>query len=130
MKELYSHGITNLGFINKTQLVPLGITDSQLHFAIGLLGIILCFYFLTPLVKLLVVMKWSNLLTYILGSLLFLIILGFYKIIQQVNNLGEVDLSQMANVALGITFFGAALCVFQLTQAIIRYLKQQKSKTL
>lgn len=130
MKELYFCGITNLGFINKTQLVPLGITDSQLHFAIGLLGIILCFYFLTPLVKLLVVMEWSNLLTYILGSLLFLIILGFYKIMQQVNNLGEIDLSQMANVALGITFFGAVLCVFQLTQTIIRYLKQQKSKSL
>ncbi|MDL4842162.1 hypothetical protein [Aquibacillus rhizosphaerae] len=125
-----SFHLSNIGLFSASQLVPFGVTEDHLFFILGLLGIIICYYLLHPLIKLLVMLQWSSLLTYIFGSLIFLIITGLYSIMQHVNRLGDINLSKLANVALGITFFGGALFVIHLCMNIINYYKQHKSKSV
>ncbi|MCT2534335.1 hypothetical protein NC661_09775 [Aquibacillus koreensis] len=119
-----------LGLVKVSQLVPFGITENHLFFIVGLLGVVVCYYLLYPILNLLVLLKWSSLLTYIFGGLFFLIIIGLYTILQHAHYLGSIDISKLGNVVLGITFFGAVLFIIQVCQSILTYIRKQKSNSI
>ncbi|MBM7572205.1 hypothetical protein [Aquibacillus albus] len=124
---LYDFLLAISPFIKKAQLVPLGITDQHLYFFIGLIGAILSYILLQPVIRLIVVLQWSKLLTYLMSSFLFLIILGSIYISREMFIVGDSGLELMGNIALGITLFGVVLLITHLAQNLIAYVKQIKS---
>ncbi|WP_222599289.1 hypothetical protein [Aquibacillus kalidii] len=117
-------------WIKLSQFTSLGITDEQLFFLVGVIGMIVSYYVFAPVVRLLVALQWKAALSYLISSLIFILVLGLYQISQRISYLDSFDLSNLANAALGIMFFGGVLIVLQITHNIISFLKQQRTKSM
>ncbi|MDC3412752.1 hypothetical protein NC797_04515 [Aquibacillus sp. 3ASR75-11] len=129
MAQLFSFGeISNLNWANtKSQLLPLGITDQQLYFIIGLIGIFCCYYVLRPVLRWLIALNMNRLLTYIVAGVGMLFLLILYKLYQETSQPYNLQLKDLASGILGITFFGGILFVIELVQSIFRLAKGKNS---
>ncbi len=115
--------------INKAQLPPLGITEQHIHFLMGFIGVFICYYLLSPLLRLLVALKWDRVLTYIIGSLFFLVIIALVQLKRgSASEYGTMEM--IATISLGIIFFGIGLFVIHITRSILTHLKQQKTNSM
>ncbi|MRH41868.1 hypothetical protein GH741_04170 [Aquibacillus halophilus] len=115
--------------VNYSQLIPFGITEQHVHFIIGFLGVIICYYLLYPIIKLLMLLNWNRVLTYFIGSFLLLITFGTLKLRDIVNGREEEPFVNLANVALGIVFFGGTLIVYHIAHTIVIQIKSHSSKS-
>lgn len=114
---------------NKSQLLPLGITERHIHFLIGFVSILSCYFLLRPCLRWLVALNWDKLLTYVMSSICILFLLCLFTILGDVKG-EDIGLQRIAGGTLGIIFFGGVLGIIHLTQSIITYFKQQKSTNL
>jgi hypothetical protein len=111
-------------------LLPLGITDQHFHFILGFLGILGFYYIFRPVVRWLVLLNWSKLLTYFISGFCILLLLMLYELYQATIHSGDLQLKDISNGALGIILFGGALFIVEVTNSIFDYLKGQKSKVI
>ena len=116
------------GLINNEQLSPLGITNQHVYIFMGLIGIIIFYYLLTPLVKLTMVLEWHYLITYLLGSLILLLLLVLSQLVPEESV--SKSLTNIANFLLGISIFGLGLFIIRLSKTIATNVKRQRSKSL
>ncbi|WP_226034557.1 hypothetical protein [Aquibacillus saliphilus] len=117
-------------FINYSQLIPFGITEKHVDILVGFLGILLCYYLLYPVIKLVILLNLNRVLTYFTCSFLLLFIVGLVNFRGSIGNTEEATSTTIANVALGIILFGGLLFLIQVTHTIIAQIKAHNSKSI
>ncbi|SDJ75835.1 hypothetical protein [Sediminibacillus albus] len=111
-------------FLKKAQLHTLGVTDNQLFFLFGFLAILLFFWVVRPLIRLLILLQWNDLLTYMVGSICLTAIIYWF---QSGNRLAveESGSEHLRFLLLGIVFFGGVLCTVRICKSIVYNLKKK-----
>jgi hypothetical protein len=117
-------------FIETEKLYPLGFTDDHLHFAFGLFVLILIYYFISPIIRWLMDLKWNKVLTYMVGSFLLLFICTFIELYQGIKGTGNMQFSDLASSIFGIFAFGIVLFISHLMSAFVHHLKQKQKKNV
>ncbi|MBB6454844.1 hypothetical protein HNQ94_003333 [Salirhabdus euzebyi] len=117
-------------FIETGKLSPLGITDSHLHFFFGLISIFFIYYVFSPLIRWLVELQWSKVLTYMLGSMMALFLWTFVEFYQGANGTGNMEFSDLASSVLAIIVFGVSLFIIHLVQSFVRHIREKNKKNM
>ncbi|WP_102027521.1 hypothetical protein [Salirhabdus sp. Marseille-P4669] len=115
-------------FIEQDKLYPLGFTDDQLHFAFGMITILIFYYLLTSIVRWLTLLKWNKVINYIICSLFVLFICTFIELYQGINGTGNMQFSDLASGTLAILVFGVFISLKHFISSVIHQMKMKSKK--
>lgn len=105
-------------WINFTQLSILGIEEELVYYAIILLGIITSYLIIQPIISWFVALKSTKLLSYIVSSLIVLVL--FFLIVLFVGDL-QYLLSDLLKMALqSVSIFGVILTIYYSIRRLIQ----------
>ncbi|KGX91675.1 hypothetical protein N781_03570 [Pontibacillus halophilus JSM 076056 = DSM 19796] len=90
------------------------MSDTYLHILFGSVALLFLYVAITPVVKWLVHLKWSNTLTYVVVGLCHLCILVLFELYQGVTGSGYVEIRDVLNgmtplLVLGLVLVGKQL---------------------
>ncbi|MFA1818732.1 hypothetical protein ACDX78_00795 [Virgibacillus oceani] len=107
-------------WLNLTQLSILGVKEHHIYFIVLLLLMGIFYFMITPVIKWIISLQFSKLLSYMMSSLLLLILL--FTLAMNIDGL-EHSLQSLLKISLqGLSVFG----VFLLIQSILgRFIKKQ-----
>ncbi|WP_153462453.1 hypothetical protein [Sediminibacillus terrae] len=114
-------GFTSI--VNKNQLHTLGISDDYLYVILGFVTILICFWLIRPLVRFMVLLKWDDLIAYLIGGILLLS--SLLLLIRPTGEGVQGRGGQLSYLLLGFVLFGACLCVLKVIKTMVKHFNKQ-----
>lgn len=117
------------GWFKYDQLLVLGLTELQIDFILALVLVVLIYFTIKPIVKLLMRLNWAHFSAYIITVLLFSHFISYYRI-NQIKSGAELRLlSDNLSLLLAVFSLGIAISLLILIERVIIYLKLTKKQS-